>query len=409
MTTLTHKIRLTPTLEQRQALLRACGCSRFAWNWALARYKELKGQGVARVSMNDLKKEFNQIKREQFPWIYESPKDSNQQPFANLKKALTRCYESKGGRKVGLPKFKKRGEHDSFYLSNDKFWVKGSVANLYVIGKVTLAEPLRFTGKVLSGTVSRTADDWFLSIQVQLPDTYTRSSENTGDDTIGIDLGLKTFVVTSDGEEVAAPKPLKKYLKRLRCLSKAHSRKVKGSNNRRKATAKLASLHQRIASIRLDFLHKLTTRLLRENQTVVVEDLNVKAMTKLWGRAISDVSFAEFRRQLTYKSPLFGRELVITDRWFASSKMCSDCGAVRKELKLSDREHVCPSCGSVKDRDLNAALNLKNWGLAHQNKLGTVSAEVTPAEIAALASPSGEVKLWSMKQESLGSFALPRK
>ena len=387
MPILSHKIRLTPTPAQRDALTRASGCSRFAWNWALTRYSELKKAGVAKVSTNDLKKEFNSLKAASFPWIYESPKDCNQHPFANLKKALTRFYDAKkkGGRKVGYPKLKKKRDRASFYLSNDKFWVEGKVAKLPVIGTVAMTESLRFVGKIISGTVSRTANDWFLSIQVSLPDEYKRR-EYDSINTVGVDLGLKTFAVTSDGLEAIAPKPLKANLKRLKRLSRKHSRKQKGSNNKKKSAMQLAKTHQKIASIRLDFTHKLTSKLLRENQTVVIEDLSMAGMLKLWGRAVSDVGFYEFRRQMEYKAPLYRRTLIIADRYFPSSKMCNECGHIKSDLTLKDRDYICESCGVVTDRDLNAARNLADYGRQIlKNKLGTASAEVTPVEIPALA------------------------
>jgi len=241
----------------------------------------MKKQGVEKVSMNDLKKTFNHLKGEAFPWLYESPKDCNQQPFANLKKALKTFYTSKKslGRKVGYPKFKKKGQHDSFYLSNDKFSLsndkfslKEIKVKLPLIGLVKMTESLRFQGKVMSGTVSRTAQDWFISIQVQLPEDYQRSSV-ASDNVLGVDVGLKTFAVTSGNQEFTAPKPLKRYLKKLKRLSRSSSRKKLGSSNRRKANDNLSRLHQRIVNIRKDFLHKLTSKLLRENQTVVIEDL----------------------------------------------------------------------------------------------------------------------------------------
>lgn len=402
MPTLSHKIRLTPTLEQRVALAKACGCARFAWNWALARYKQLKEQGAVRVSINDLKKEFNQIKEEQFPWIYDSPKDANQHPFANLKKALSNFYSAKrSNRNLGYPKFKRKGERDSFYISNDKFSLRDQLAKLPVIGIVKMAEPLRFEGKIMSGTVSRTANDWFLSVQVQLPETYSRPNlkENP---IVGIDLGIKTFVVTSDHKEFQAPKPLKMYLKRLKRLSRRHSKKVKGSSNREKSNRQLAKLHQRIANIRQDFIHKLSTKLVQENQILVVETLNVKGMTKnrRLSRALSDVGFGEFLRQIEYKAVLHNRVVIKADRWFPSSKTCSACGSVKTKLDLSERDYTCESCGVIEDRDYNAALNLRDYGLSIlNNKLPEAIGDVKPVEIQALASDQSEVKLGSMKQE----------
>ena len=255
----------------------------------------------------------------------------------------------------------------------------------------------------MSGTVSRTSKDWFISIQVQLPEGYSRSSVESAS-VLGVDLGLKTFAVTSENQEFTAPKPLKKYLKKLQRLSRSQSRKKLGSSNRRKSNGKLSRLHQRIANIRKDFIHKLTSKLLRENQTGVIEDLSVSGMKQLWGRAISDVGFAEFRRQAEYKAPLYRRQVIIADRYFPSTKMCCECGNIKKTMGLNEREYICENlgCGVVTDRDLNASYNLRDYGMFILNKLGTASAEVTSVEISALVTPSGLTNLGSLKQKSQG-------
>lgn len=390
MIPLTHKIKLNPTAAQAAGLVRACGCARFAWNWCLATYKEKKASGIAKVSYLDLKKEFNRVKESQFPWIYESPKDCNQQPFTFFSKALKAFYKNP---KIGYPKFKKKGAcKDSFYLSNDQGLIEGKTLWIPRIGSIKTTEELRFSGKILSYTISRTANDWFVSVSCELPDSYQRETIETNN-IIGVDLGLKTFAVTSNEEYVEAPRPLKYYQKKLRRLSKSHSRKQKGSNNRRKSQQKLAKLHQRIANIRQDFIHKFTSKLLRENQTVVIEDLNIKGMMSFGklAKGLSDSGLAETRRQLVYKAPIFRRNLVIADRFFPSSKMCSDCGEVKANLTLSDREHVCEKCGSVKERDFNASLNLKHLGMVHT--------EVKLVESQALVTSYDVTKLDSLKQE----------
>lgn len=356
MTTLSHKIAMRPKPSQANALARAAGCARFAWNWGLARWKELYEAGEKPSGLG-LKKQFNAIKHEKFPWIGESPKDANQQPFTNLQAAFKRFFT----KKAHYPKFKRKGQRDSFYLSNDKFKLTGKSVHIPHVGLVRLTEKLRFAGKIMSATVSRTASRWFISFQVEMPG-YQRAP--APERVVGVDLGLKTAVVTSHGEFFEGPKPLKKRLKRLKLLQRSVSRKVKGSANRRKALMRVARLHARVRNIRQDFLNKTTTSIVRENQTIVLEDLNVSGMMRLrsLSREISDVGFYELRRQFEYKAPLHGGRVIVADRWFPSSKTCSWCGAVQ-EMPLGVRQYDCLVCGLSMDRDLNAAKNLAHLAL----------------------------------------------
>jgi putative transposase len=232
-----------------------------------------------------------------------------------------------------------------------------------------------------------------LAVQVDVGN-YSKPVTENRRDVIGVDLGVKHLAVLSTGEKVEGPKALVQATKKLVRLSRNLSRKVKKSNNRYKAKQKLARLHLRIADVRKDAMNKLTTRLLRENETVVVEDLNVQSMGKLrsLSRRVADQAFGEFRRQLTYKAPIFGAKLVVASRWFPSSKMCSACGKVKAELLLSQREYVCDWCGFVGDRDINAAMNLE--------KLGQAMPEVMPVDKKALAMSQDKVKPSRRKQES---------
>jgi len=354
---LSHKIRIYPTEEQERVLVCSCGVARFAYNWGLAEWKKQYEEG-SKPNANLLKKQFNSIKREQFPWMYDCPKDANQQAFTDLGSAFQRFFKKQGK----YPRFKKKGVRDSFYVSNDKFSFCGDYVKLPKIGKVRAAEQLRFTGKINSGTVSRIADKWFISISVDVGD-YIKP--RVSDAVVGVDLGVKSFVTTSGGVQTDASAFLKCDLKRLRRLSKGHSRKVRGSNNRRKSALRLARLHYKVKCKRSDYIHKLTTRLCSENQAIIVEDLNVRGMLKnrKLSRSIADAGFGEFRRQLEYKCKVYGSCLVKVGRFFPSSKQCSNCGCIKVDLKLSDRVYVCEHCGFVKDRDVNAALNLLGEGL----------------------------------------------
>jgi putative transposase len=351
---LAHKIALDPTVKQAIGLVKACGTARYAWNWALAEWKRQYESGE-KPNTNALKIQWNKEKPE---WVYESPKDANQRPFANLRKAFVRFFK----KKARYPRFKRKGVHDSFYLSNDKFAVDGSRVRIPIIGWVHMTEEIRFAGKIQSASVSRTADRWFISFSI---DVGEYSKTRTGDGIIGVDLGVKDAIVLSTGEKLEGPKPLRKSLKALGRRARRLSRKTKKSNRRTKAKRKVARLHARITNIRNDFLHKATTRICRENQAVVIEDLNVRGMVKnhRLARAISDIGFGEFRRQLGYKAKIYESEIIVADRFFPSSKTCSSCGSIKENLMLSEREFRCEDCGFTGDRDVNAAINLRTLGL----------------------------------------------
>ena len=355
-----HKIALEPTPEQTQLFKRATGVARFVWNWALAEWNRQYRAGDKPTALG-LKKHFNAIKGAQFPWVYESPRDANAQPFANLDKAFKRFLMGLARR----PKFKKKNKcRDAFYVANDKFRVDGKTITLPRIGKVRMREALRFEGKVLSATVSRTAKRWFAAISVEV-DLPVLACENQAR-SAGIDLGVKnlaTMVSLDDEIIIEGPKPLRAALKRLARLNRSLSRKVKGSRNREKAKQRLARLHARVADVRADSLHKLTTWLVRTYGCVVIEDLGDKGMMRngKLARVISDMGFGEFRRQLDYKQVLSRGKVIVADRWYPSSKLCRKCGLVNESLTLKDRLFTCSGCGHVEDRDIHAAHNLERY------------------------------------------------
>lgn len=354
---LAHRIQLDPTFAQRRYFVRACGTARFVWNRALDEWNQRYGAGEKpRAAM--LAKAFNATYATAYPWVSEVHRDCHSRPFADLDVAFNAFFRGKAKH----PTFKKRGQHDSFYLANDVFHLDGKRVRLPKIGSVRMTEALRFAGKVMGARVTRTADRWYLSVQVDIGDGLW---ERTSDGTVGVDLGIKHAAVTSDGQVFDGPKPLKAALVKLARANRSYARKCKGSSNRRKAAARLAKIHARVARIRQDWTHKTTTAICRANATVAIEDLNVRGMiaNRRLARAISDVGFGEFRRQLEYKTALYGSTLVIADRWFPSSKTCSACGAVKAKLTLSERTYNCEACGVVMDRDLNAAMNLRTLGL----------------------------------------------
>lgn len=350
--TLAHKIRLRPNREQETYFLRACGISRFTWNWALAAWRKGYERGEKPNAL-ELKKQFNAIKAEAFPWTYEVTKYASQQPFIHLQSAFQSFFRKQSQ----YPRFKKRGYDDSFYVGGDHLKVKGKRIRIPKLGWVRIRESLRFSGTINSATVSRAADHWYVSLSVELSEPPKSCESQEG---IGVDLGINQLATLSNGETFEGPKPLKRALKKLRRRSRQLSRKKQGSKNRHKARTKLARLHLRIRNIRQDALHKLTSYLTTNFDVIAIEDLNVGGMmrNRHLARAILDMGFHEFRRQLGYKSMLRGNHVVAVNRWFPSSKMCSRCGVIKEELQLGERMFGCEACGSVIDRDLNAANNV---------------------------------------------------
>jgi putative transposase len=379
---------LDPTPDQRDYFARAAGTARRVWNWALTEWLRQMSSGLYPNAML-LKKRFNTIKyadpdwldADGRPWLRTIHRDAHSQPFANLAKAWNRYFAARREhRPAHRPIFKKKGRcRDSFYVANDKLRVEGMTVVLPKVGHVALRETLRWPGRIMGASVSREADHWFLALQVEVPEQAAHL-HRPGNGTVGVDLGISAAATLSSGEKLSAPRPLKAALRRLRIRGRRQSRKLEAakaragiigrspkgtrlpaSKNRTKGARALARLHARIARVRADFLHKLTTRLCRENQTVVIEDLNVRGMlaNARLARAIADIGFYEFRRQLQYKAKRYGTTLVLADRWYPSSKPCSTCGVRYGNLGLNERVWTCATCGAQHDRDVNAAINLK--------------------------------------------------
>ena len=355
---ISHKIALHPNNRQVTYFARVCGTARFAYNWALAEWKRQYEAGE-KPTWQKLDAKLNCIKHSEFPWMRDVTMQATQNSLMNLGAAFQNFFAGR----ARYPKFKRKFQHDSFKLSNIAFKLDGSRIRIPKLGWVRMRETLRFTGKLISCTISRRADKWFASIVVDT-EPVLKPAENQG--AVGIDLGLTTFATLSDGQKIAAPKPLAKLLPKLKRLSRAFSRKQKGSKNREKARIKLARLHLRIWNIRQDFLHKLTSDLTRRYNTICVEDLKVSGMLRnhRLARAISDVGWYEFRRQLEYKAAMRGNNLVFADRFFASSKLCSNCGYKAEQMPLSVRQWKCSCCGAEHDRDVNAAINLRNLAVS---------------------------------------------
>ncbi len=352
--TLTHKIRLKPTYKQENYFRQACGVARFTWNWALGEWKRQYEAGKKPTGLG-LKRQFNAIKPVEFPWMYNVTKYASQQPFIFLQSTFKRFFD----KKAKYPQFKKKGIHDSFYIGCDHIKIEDKRVHIPKLGWVKMREALRFSGKVISATISHVADRWFISLNVELDQPLQTCESQAG---IGVDLGVRRLATLSNGEEFEGPKPLKKQLGKLKRLQRQLSRKQKGSNNRNKVRIKVARLHYRISCIRQDTLHKLTSYLSNNFAAIAIEDLNVKGMMSnhVLARSIADMGFYEFRRQLGYKSQMRNNHIEVVDRWFPSSKRCSRCHVINDSITLSDRVFKCNNCGLEINRELNAAINLES-------------------------------------------------
>lgn len=349
-----HKIALDPNLAQRRYFARASGVARFAYNWALAEWQAQYRAG-GKPSEVSLRRQLNALKREQFPWMFDVTKCAVQEAIIDLGTAFRGFFEKRGK----YPRFKKKTDRAAFCAANEAgtFRADGKRIKLPVVGWVRMREAVRFEGSLKRAMVSRDADRWFVSVLVE---TDAPAEAELPLAEVGVDLGVKTLAVLSTGEPIEGPKAHKTLLARLRRLNKAQARKRRGSRNSAKAKRRLARLHVRIANIRRDASHKLTTRLATTWQAIGIEDLNVRGMAsnRHLARSIMDGGFFEIRRQLEYKTRLYGSRLVVASRWFPSSKTCSCCGVIKETLALAERTFRCADCGFEVDRDVNAARNL---------------------------------------------------
>lgn len=377
-----HKIALDLTQEQEAYCRKAAGTARFTFNWGLAHWQMQYRNGEKPTALK-LKQAWNALKYERYPWLTDIHRDAHAQPFSNLQAAFQAFFQNikdrkakKTTRKVGYPTFKKKGKHDSFYIANDKVQVQGKRLRIPLLGWVRMREALRFTGKLMSAVVSRTADRWYVSLSVQI-DPLPAPSENQAG-RCGVDLGIRHLATISHPREhIDGPKPLKAALKILRRTNRELARRVKFSANWHKTKRKLGRLHARIAALRTDSLHKLTTRLTQTYREIVIEDLHVKGMiqNRKLARAISDMGLGMFRQMLTYKAEAAGVQVIVADRWFPSSRLCR-CGVVNDTMTLADRVFVCPDCGFTDDRDFHAADNLAAYPrlVGNDNACGQPSA-----------------------------------
>jgi putative transposase len=363
------KVRLYPNGTQEQQLNSLLGAYRFVYNQSLNLKQETYKTENKSLSYNETSKYFHSTMKENNPWISEH----NTKVLKQSLRDLETSYQNFFKQNKGFPQYKSK--HD---IQRARFPLEAVAKDTFKNNKLNLTKTIKelnfscsdtdkqylfdFKQNIKSVTITKTkTDKYFASILIDRPNKVL---DNPINDIVGIDLGIKSLMVMSDGEVIENPKFIRNNEKQLKKLHKQLSRKVKGSNNRKKAKLKLAKVHEKIRNSKLDYIHKLTTRIVSENQTIVLEDLNVSGMMKnhKLAKSIQELGLHEIKRQLEYKSKWYNRDMIFIDRYYPSSKKCSCCGEINKDLKLSDRIFKCKVCNFEIDRDLNAALNIEKEG-----------------------------------------------
>lgn len=357
-----YKFRFYPTPEQELNLAKTFGCVRFAYNYMLRQRTDAWFQRQEKVGYHETSAMLTALKKQpEFAWLNEVSSVPVQQSLRHLQTAFGNFF----ARRNKYPTFKKKGGAQSAEYTTSAFKWDGKTLSIAKNGALNIlfSRTIPKAAIVTTVTVSKdTAGRYFVSMLC----TDQVQAKTPVESKVGIDLGLSHFAILSTGEKIAAPNAFRKNEEKLAKLQRRLAKKTKGSANRKKAKLKVAKLHAKIADSRKDFLHKLSTRLVNENQVIAIETLAVSNMQKnrSLAKSIADASWSEFVRQLEYKSVWYGRELVGIDRWYPSSKRCSDCGHTVKSMPLNVREWTCPECGTIHDRDINAARNVLAVGLA---------------------------------------------
>jgi putative transposase len=357
-----YKFRIYPTAKQVEQLAKEFGCARWVWNRALIeRDYAYESWGVSLNSTHDIGSNITQYKKKDYPWLGDATAGVLTQKLIDQDKAFDNFFKGR----ASFPKFKKKSHAQSIRYQLDQRIVlnnyrAGELLKLPKLGELKIKWSQIPGGIPKMVTVSKTASGkYFVSFMCEVEQALKPMTGNV----VGIDVGIKDVVVTSDGFHSGAPKYTYFYQRRLKKAQRDLSRKTKGSNSWKKQRIVVAKIHEKIANSRKDFLHKLTTKLVTENDVICVEDLNVSGMMKnrCLSKAVADVGIYEFNRQLEYKSQWYGKQVIKISRWEPSTKKCSSCGNI-KVMKLSQRVYEC-ECGLVLDRDLNAAFNIKRAGL----------------------------------------------
>ncbi len=393
-----YKTELDLSNVQKTACIRHAGAARWAYNWGLARKMDAYQKGENVPTAIDLHRELNALKKSELSWMYKVSKCAPQEALRNLDQAYAnffrRVKEKKAGRKIqaGFPKFKsKKNGVGSFRLTGVIHIFDNSI-QLPRLGCLRLKErgylPMESV-HILNATVSERAGRWFVSVQVErdIPDPKA-----TDKPVAGVDLGILALATISDGTRIENPRALKRDLRKIKRLQRVVSRRRKGSANRKKAVRQLAKAHLRIANVRNNALHQVTSRLARSKSEVVLENLNVSGMVQNHhlAQAIMDVGFSEFRRQMVYKGQWYSCQVILADPFYPSSKRCSQCGHNKVEMSLSERVYVCDHCGLMIDRDLNAAINLEQLTTGSSPEKYACGESVSPGYQAVLAEAGTE-------------------
>lgn len=370
-----YKYRLYPTKEQKILIEKHFGCSRWIYNYALDKKIKSYQQQKKSLSRFDIQKHIPELKKsEETNWLKEVNSQSLQASLEHLDKAFTKFFRDK----KGFPKFKSKN------CNRQSFSVPQNGVVDFNKNKISLPKfktPIKckfhrlFNGKSKKVTISKTATGkYYVSVLVEVNEDFKKLKPISESQAVGVDLGIKTFAVLSDGNEIDNPRNLKKSLERLKTLQRKVSKKVKGSSNRKKAVKKLAILHEKVSNRRNDFLHKVSSKLVSDNNTICLETLTVSNMIKnhKLAQSLSDVAIGKFNRMLDYKAKFNGVNIIRIGRFEPSSKMCN-CGVVNKGLKLSDRKWTCENCGETHDRDKLAANNIKKFAFVNiKNTAGIV-------------------------------------
>jgi len=356
-----YRFRMEPTQAQAEALLRMAGARRFVWNWGLARRKEAYAATGKGLTYNQQAAELTALKqRPEMAWLREADSQLLQQALQDLDRAFKAFFQ----RRARFPRFKTRKKDPPRFRIPQRVRVEEGKVYLPKVGGVKIRQSQPIDCIIKGATFKRdTEGHWHVTLTAEFEMPEVPLPPANPERVVGIDLGLKDFAVLSDGTRIAPPRFYRKGLTKLRRAQRQLSRKQKGSKNRDKARHRLNRVHTKIRNQRQDWLHKLTTGLVQKYDGLCIENLNLKGMAKTkLSTSVLDAALGEFRRQLAYKAVWHRKHLSVIDRYFPSSKLCSECGAINQNLALSERVWTC-GCGAVHDRDLNAARNIRAEGI----------------------------------------------
>lgn len=370
-----YKYKLKPTFKQQKQLNMFFGCARFIYNWGLNRKIETYKRTKKSIGYIELAHELTELKKQKETiWLKECVNECLQQSLRSLDASFVKFFRDK----QGFPKFKsKKKSKDSIkFIQSVKFDFDNWKVNIPKLGKVKLCKNRKFdTNNCKIGTLTVSRDkcgEYWCSIIIDdlLPEKP--KAKVIRETSVGIDLGIKDYAILSNGIKYGNPKYLEKYIPKIKHLHKALARCEKGSNNQEKLRFKLTKTYRKISYMRSDFIHKLSSRLLLDFDTICIEDLNIKGMMKnhKLSNSIQSAAWYEFIRQLNYKAKMYGKNIITIGQFEPSTKTCSHCGYIKKDIKLSDRKWICPICGSKHDRDINAAINILDFALHKQNLIG---------------------------------------